>query len=152
MERYIGIDVHRDSTTICVVSATGKRIRREIVETNGQVLVRYLMLQRGTLHVCIEESAWSEPRMVSRVICNAVACVCTTVSSMSLMTRKLELGDRTTTSQQKSIRAADATVAEDPERSGSTQGSQELESQIVPVDCRDRSLRRAGCLGYPLVG
>ncbi|MGB5175968.1 MAG: hypothetical protein WBP10_00235 [Thermoanaerobaculia bacterium] len=60
MERYIGIDVHRDSTTISVVSATGKRVRREIVETNGQVLVRYLMLLRGTLHVCIEESSWSE--------------------------------------------------------------------------------------------
>ena len=60
MERYIGIDVHRDSTTICVVSATGKRVRREIVETNGQVLVRYLKLLRGTLHVCIEESSWSE--------------------------------------------------------------------------------------------
>jgi transposase len=60
MERYLGIDVHRDSSTICVLSATGKRVRQEVVETNGQVLVRYLKQLPGTLHLCIEESTWSE--------------------------------------------------------------------------------------------
>jgi transposase len=60
MERYIGIDVHRDSSTVCVLSATGKRVSREIVETNGHTLVGYLRKLRGTLHVCIEESTWSE--------------------------------------------------------------------------------------------
>ena len=47
MERYIGIDVHRDSSTICVLSATGKRVSREVVETNGEVLVGYLRKLRG---------------------------------------------------------------------------------------------------------
>ena len=60
MERYIGIDVHRDSSTICVVGAAGKRVSQEVLETNGQILVRYLKLLRGRLHVCIEESTWSE--------------------------------------------------------------------------------------------
>ncbi|MGB5294470.1 MAG: transposase [Thermoanaerobaculia bacterium] len=60
MERYIGIDVHRDSSTICVVSAAGKRVSQEVLETNGQVVVRYLKQLRGPLHVCIEESSWSE--------------------------------------------------------------------------------------------
>ena len=60
MERYLGIDVHRDSSTVCVLSATGKRSRQDVVETNGQVLARYLKELRGTLHVCIEESPWSE--------------------------------------------------------------------------------------------
>ena len=60
MERYIGIDTHRDSSTICVLSATGKRVTQEVVATNGHVLVDFLRGQRGTLQVCIEESTWSE--------------------------------------------------------------------------------------------
>lgn len=59
MERYLGIDVHRDSSTICVLSATGKRVRRDLVETNGKALMSYLRQVSGTLHVCIEESTWS---------------------------------------------------------------------------------------------
>ena len=60
MERYLGIDVHRDSSTICVISASGKPTRRDIVETSGQTLVRYVKQLAGSLHVCIEESTWSE--------------------------------------------------------------------------------------------
>ena len=60
MERYLGIDVHRDSSTICVISASGKATRRDIVETSGQTLVRYVKQLAGSLHVCIEESTWSE--------------------------------------------------------------------------------------------
>ena len=60
MERYLGIDVHRDSSTICVLSASGKRARRDLVKTNGKALVGYLRQLSGTLHVCIEESTWSE--------------------------------------------------------------------------------------------
>ncbi len=60
MERYIGIDVHRDSSTICVLSATGKRVRQDLIETNGESLVRYFRQLAGTLRVCLEESTWSE--------------------------------------------------------------------------------------------
>lgn len=60
MARYLGIDVHRDSSTICVLSATGKRVTHEVVETNGHALVDYIRRLRGKLHVCIEEGTWSE--------------------------------------------------------------------------------------------
>ena len=60
MERYLGIDAHRDSSTVCVLSAGGKRASREVVETNAPVLIRHLKTLAGTLHVCIEESPWSE--------------------------------------------------------------------------------------------
>ncbi len=36
MDRYLGLDVHRDSTTVVVLSAKGKRVRHDRVETNGQ--------------------------------------------------------------------------------------------------------------------
>lgn len=60
MERYLGIDVHRDSSTITVLSAAGKRVRRDVVATSGSALVRYVRELTGRLHVCIEEGPWSE--------------------------------------------------------------------------------------------
>jgi transposase len=60
MERYIGADVHARSCTFVVLSAAGKRIRRDVVETNGEALVNYLKLLPGNLHLCIEEGEWSQ--------------------------------------------------------------------------------------------
>lgn len=60
MERYLGLDVHRDSTTVVVLSAHGKRVRRDRVETNGQALVGYLQSLAGRLHLCLEEGEWSQ--------------------------------------------------------------------------------------------
>ena len=60
MERYIGLDAHRDSSTICILSAGGKRTQRDVIETNGDALVSYIRNLRGRLHVCIEEGTWSE--------------------------------------------------------------------------------------------
>lgn len=60
MERYLGIDIHRDSSTICALSAAGRQTHRNVVEANGRTLVSYLKGLRGKLHVCIEETSWSE--------------------------------------------------------------------------------------------
>ena len=61
MKRYIGMDVHSASTTIAVLSATGKVLRTMVVETNGQALIETLRGIAGELHACLEEgtqSAW----------------------------------------------------------------------------------------------
>ena len=55
MERFIGLDVHRPSTTCAVIDARGKRVRVDVVETNGQALIEFLKLQPGTLRLCMEE-------------------------------------------------------------------------------------------------
>ncbi|MCK4302854.1 MAG: transposase, partial [Candidatus Eisenbacteria sp.] len=60
MERYIGIDVHASSSTCCVLKASGKQLRRDVVETNGAALIGYLKQIAGNLHVCIEETEWSQ--------------------------------------------------------------------------------------------
>ena len=60
MERYIGGDVHAASVTFSVRSATGKIVRRDVVETNGKSLVGYITQQPGNVHLCIEEGEWSE--------------------------------------------------------------------------------------------
>jgi hypothetical protein len=36
MERYLGADVHAASLTFCVLDASGKQVRRDVIETNGK--------------------------------------------------------------------------------------------------------------------
>jgi transposase len=59
MDRYIGLDVHATSCTAAVVDAQGKRLRSQVIETNGQALVEWLKAQPGKLHVCLEEGTQS---------------------------------------------------------------------------------------------
>jgi transposase len=61
MKRYIGLDVHKASTTFAVVTETGKQLGSHVVETNGQALVEQLKTIPGKRHVVLEEgtqSAW----------------------------------------------------------------------------------------------
>ena len=60
MERYRGAGVHGASVTVSVLDVSGKQIRRDAAETNGQALVGYLQQIPGNLHLCIEEGAWSQ--------------------------------------------------------------------------------------------
>ena len=59
MERYIGMDVHAESCTICVLDVAGKRVRQDVVETNGRALVDYFKQLPGQHHLCFEESEWA---------------------------------------------------------------------------------------------
>ncbi len=61
MERYIGLDAHGTSCTFAMVGPSGRRIRHDVVETNGAALVAYLKGLSGQKHLCLEEgtqSAW----------------------------------------------------------------------------------------------
>lgn len=61
MDKFAGLDVHAVSCTLAVMSASGKRLKSEVLETNGRVLVDALRRISGRVHLCIEEgtqSAW----------------------------------------------------------------------------------------------
>ncbi len=61
MDRYIGLDGHSQSCTLRVLTATGKDVGREVVETNGAALVQAVRAIPGSKHLCLEEgtqSAW----------------------------------------------------------------------------------------------
>src|SRR5512134_2955245 len=61
MERYVGVDSHARSCTLGVMSASGRRLRELLVETNGRALVEAVRGIGGRVHVCLEEgtqSAW----------------------------------------------------------------------------------------------
>ena len=60
MERYLGIDVHAASSAICMLDATGQKVQETTLATRHDALVGYLRRQKGRLHVCIEETEWSE--------------------------------------------------------------------------------------------
>ena len=60
MQRYLGVNVHGESCTFSVLSASGREVQRQVVETNGQALVGYLRQLPGTLHLCLEEGEWSQ--------------------------------------------------------------------------------------------
>lgn len=61
MERYIGLDVHAQSCTLAVVGPSGRRLKSQVVETNGRALVDAIKSITGERHLCLEEgtqSAW----------------------------------------------------------------------------------------------
>jgi transposase len=61
MHRYIGLDVHMQSSTLAVVGPSGKRLQAQVLETNGSTLIRALRGIPRPRHLCFEEgtqSAW----------------------------------------------------------------------------------------------
>lgn len=60
MDRYIGIDAHLESCTVCVVGPSGRRLKEQVVETNGQALRDFLLSIAGQRHICLEEGELSE--------------------------------------------------------------------------------------------
>jgi transposase len=57
--KYIGMDVHQTSTSIVVLSASGRALTSAVVETQGHALVAFLQGQRGTLHLTFEEGTYA---------------------------------------------------------------------------------------------
>lgn len=61
MQRFIGIDVHQASSTIAVLSQSGKRLRSDVVETKAKAIVAHLKRIGGEKRVCLEDgcqAAW----------------------------------------------------------------------------------------------
>lgn len=78
MKRYLGIDMHRESCTVVVLSAGGKETDQRVVPTEAAALVQYVRSLSGELHICVEEGEWSEwlvellsPRVHRVVSCTA---------------------------------------------------------------------------------
>ena len=61
MDRYIGLDVHAQSTAVGIISETGRRCSSMLVETSAPALIELLKSVAGTRRLCLEEgtqSAW----------------------------------------------------------------------------------------------
>ena len=60
MDRYIGLDVHAQSSTLAVLSPTGKRVACKVVETSAAALIAALKEISGRRHLCLEEGTQSD--------------------------------------------------------------------------------------------
>jgi len=55
MTRFIGIDIHKASSTVAVVGPTGRLISTNVVETSSEPLVQAVKLVKKPRHVCFED-------------------------------------------------------------------------------------------------
>jgi transposase len=55
MERYIGLDAHSSSCTVAVVGPRGRHLQSQVIETNAQALINFLVTIPGNRHLCTEE-------------------------------------------------------------------------------------------------
>ncbi len=75
--KYIGVDVHKEATTIAVMNPAGKLVMESIVETKAATIVQFLEGLRGELYVTFEEGTWAawlydllKPHVTKVVVCN----------------------------------------------------------------------------------
>lgn len=75
--KYIGMDVHRDSTTVVVLDARGKVLMQVTLKTEASVLLDFIRGLSGTLYLTLEEgtySAWLydllSPYVEKLIVCN----------------------------------------------------------------------------------
>jgi transposase len=60
MERYLGIDAHDESSTIAIVSPSGKKLKQVVVETNAKTIIEAIRGIAGKRYLCLEECPLSE--------------------------------------------------------------------------------------------
>src|ERR1700730_4266931 len=75
--KYIGMDVHKEATTIAVMNAAGKLVMESFVETKAATIVQFIEGLRGELYVTFEEGTWAawlydllKPHVTKVVVCN----------------------------------------------------------------------------------
>src|SRR5258708_31492889 len=76
-KKYIGMDVHKEATTVAVMNPAGKLVMESVVETKAATIVQFLDGLRGDLYVTFEEGTWAawlydllKPHVTKVVVCN----------------------------------------------------------------------------------
>jgi transposase len=57
--KYIGMDVHKETISIAVLSSSGKLVMESIIETKASMIVQFVQGLRGDLRVTVEEGTWA---------------------------------------------------------------------------------------------
>ena len=75
--KYIGMDVHKESTSIAVENFAGKVVMECVIETKANTILQFIDGLRGDVHVTFEEGTWAawlydllKPRVTEVVVCN----------------------------------------------------------------------------------
>jgi transposase len=75
--KYIGLDVHKESISICVRNSVGKVVVESVIETKASTILQFIDGLRGDLRVTFEEGTWAawlydllKPHVTEVVVCN----------------------------------------------------------------------------------
>ena len=75
--KYIGMDVHMESISICVRNSVGKIVMESVIETKASTILQFIDGLRGDFHVVFEEGTWAawlydlmKPHVTEVVVCN----------------------------------------------------------------------------------
>jgi transposase len=75
--KYIGMDVHKETISIAVMSASGKLVMESVIETKSLTIIQFIHGLRGDLHITLEEGTWAawlydllRPHVTEVVICD----------------------------------------------------------------------------------
>jgi transposase len=76
-EKYVGLDVHKDTISIAVMNSAGKLIMESIIETKAITILQFFQGLQGDVYVTFEEGTWAawlydllKPRVTQVVVCN----------------------------------------------------------------------------------
>ncbi|MGA8557712.1 MAG: transposase [Candidatus Acidiferrales bacterium] len=76
-KKYIGMDVHKESTSIAVMNSDGKFVMECVIETKASTLRELMHGLRGDLRVTFEEGTWAawlydllKPHVTEVLVCN----------------------------------------------------------------------------------
>ena len=75
--KYIGMDVHTESTSIAVRNSLGKIVMECVIETKASTILQFIDGLRGDLRVVFEEGTWAtwlydllKSRVTEVLVCN----------------------------------------------------------------------------------
>ena len=76
-KKYIGMDVHKESTSIAVRNGAGKIVMECVIETKASMILEFINGLRGDLQVTFEEGTWAawlydllKPHVTKLVVCD----------------------------------------------------------------------------------
>ena len=58
-EKYVGLDVHKDTISIAVMNSAGKLIMESIIETKAITILQFFQGLQGDVYVTFEEGTWA---------------------------------------------------------------------------------------------
>jgi transposase len=75
--KYIGMDVHTESTSIAVRNSLGKIVMECVIETKASIILQFIDGLRGDLRITFEEGTWAawlydllKPQVTEVLVCN----------------------------------------------------------------------------------
>jgi hypothetical protein len=75
--KYIGMDVHKESTSIAVMNSAGNFVMECVIETKASIILQFVHGLSGDLHVTFEEGTWAawlydplKPHVTEVLVCN----------------------------------------------------------------------------------